>query len=93
MIHRGQETHDGQENEVGVVLVLVNFGNQFWMARGHLLARGLNKVAGDIRGVSLCLAVGSCQSRQSAVGVLDRVSEDFRPSVNARDSRASGNQA
>ena len=67
-------TYDGKQDEVGVVLVLVNFGNELRVASGNLLRSGLDKVMRHVVGISVVLAIWSSKGGQRAVRVLYSVS-------------------
>ena len=64
-----RETYGGQEDEVGVILILVNLGDEFRVAVGDLLRGNCEKMARYIGGIGVRLAT-VCEGRQSAVRVL-----------------------
>lgn len=68
--YRTGKTHSGQKDEVGVVLVLVDLGNQGRVSRGYLLGGRLDEVLGDISGVGIDLAVVGDEGRECASRVL-----------------------
>lgn len=65
-----QCTYNREEDEVGVVFVFVDLGNEVRMTGCDLLGRDLHEVVRYVRGVGVMLAVRRGKSRQSAIRVL-----------------------